>query len=58
MRAAEQRCNRAFGEDDPVAPVYLPKDLLEKLYERFALANPKGTCTMAGSQFEDYAPPA
>jgi hypothetical protein len=37
--------------------VYLPKDLLEKLYARFALANPKGTRIVAGSQFEDYAPP-
>jgi hypothetical protein len=37
--------------------VYLPKDLLDKLYARFALANPKGTVIVAGSQYEDYAPP-
>jgi hypothetical protein len=37
--------------------VYLPKDLLEKLYGRFALANPKGTRIVAGDEFEDYAPP-
>jgi hypothetical protein len=37
--------------------VYLPKDLLEKLYGRFALANPKGTRIVAGSQYENYAPP-
>jgi hypothetical protein len=36
--------------------VYLPKDLLEKLYERFALANPSGTRIIIDSQFEDYAP--
>ena len=38
-------------------PVYLPRDLLERLYERFPLANPKGTRITAVSQFEDYAPP-
>jgi hypothetical protein len=38
-------------------PVYLPKDLLEKLYASFALANPKGTVIVAGSRYEDYAPP-
>jgi hypothetical protein len=37
--------------------VYLPKDLLEKLYARFALANPKGTRIVTESQLDDYAPP-
>jgi hypothetical protein len=37
--------------------VYLPKELLEKLYARFELVNPKGIVIVAGSQFEDYAPP-
>jgi hypothetical protein len=37
--------------------VYLPKDLLEKLYARFALANPKGTRIVAANECEDYAPP-
>lgn len=37
--------------------VYLPKDLLEKLYTRFALANPKGTRIVVNEEYEAYAPP-
>jgi hypothetical protein len=49
--------NLAILGDAKYQLVYLPKDLLEKLYIRFALANPKGTRIVAGQQFEDYAPP-
>src|SRR5215475_8767525 len=50
-------CPSALGAAKDRKPVYLPKDLLEKLHARFSLANPKGTRIVAGSQFEDYAPP-
>jgi hypothetical protein len=46
-----------LGATDYRKQVYLPKDLLEKLYASFALANPKGTRIVFGEEYEDYAPP-
>lgn len=38
--------------------VYLPKDLLEKLYTRFALANPKGTRIVVSDEYvASHTPP-
>jgi hypothetical protein len=37
--------------------VMLSKDMLEKLYDRFAAANPKGTVLVWGQGYEKYAPP-
>lgn len=37
--------------------VMLPKDLLEKLYSRFADANPKGTAITWREEYLKYAPP-
>jgi hypothetical protein len=33
---------------------YLPKHLLARLYLRFALADPKGTRIVAGTECRDY----
>jgi hypothetical protein len=37
--------------------VWLPRELLERLYQRFAETNPKGTRIVMGGEYEAYTPP-
>lgn len=46
-----------LGYGETSRGVMLPKDLLEKLYRRFAKANPKGMVITMNEEYLQYAPP-
>lgn len=49
---------QTLGSTEYNKRVYLPKDLLEKLYTRFALANPKGTRIVTNDEYvASHTPP-
>lgn len=48
---------RLLGYGAEPKDVMLPKPMLEKLYKRFAEANPKGTKIVMGEGYREYAPP-